>query len=130
MIRPRITEEAGLKTLVIAEAGVNHNGDLKLAHQLIDVAADAGADLVKFQTFSADRLVTSLASKADYLGVSSLKIPSGEITNLPYLRHVGRFGKPVILSTGLATLGEIEAALESPGLSAKSATRGSDPPCA
>jgi len=184
LIRPRITEEAGLKTLVIAEAGVNHNGDLKLAHQLIDVAADAGADLVKFQTFSADRLVTSLASKADYqvettdagesqhamlrrleltrdmhealiahckarriqffstgfdaqsidllveLGVSSLKIPSGEITNLPYLRHVGRFGKPVILSTGMATLGEIEAALESPGLSAKSATRGSDPPCA
>jgi N,N'-diacetyllegionaminate synthase len=64
------------------------------------------------------------------LGVSSLKIPSGEITNLPYLRHVGRFGKPVILSTGMATLGEIEAALESPGLSAKSATRGSDPPCA
>jgi sialic acid synthase SpsE len=64
------------------------------------------------------------------LGVSSLKIPSGEITNLPYLRHVGRFGKPVILSTGMATLGEIEAALESPGLSAKSATRGSEPPCA
>src|SRR6185312_7399604 len=145
---------------------------------------DAVADLIKFQTFSADRLVTSLASKADYqgettdagesqhamlrrlaltrdmhealiahckarriqffstgfdaqsidllveLGVSSLKMTSGEITNLPYLRHVGRFGKPVILSTGMATLGEIEAALESPGLSAKSATRGSDPPCA
>ena len=154
-----------MKTLIIAEAGVNHNGDLALARQLIDVAAEAGADLVKFQTFSADRLVTAHASKADYqtkttdagesqhamirrleltrdmhealiahctsrriqffstgfdpesidllveLGLDCFKIPSGEITNLPYLRHVGRYGKPVILSTGMATLGEIEAAL-------------------
>lgn len=154
-----------MKTLIIAEAGVNHNGDLALARQLIDVAAEAGADLVKFQTFSADRLVTRAAGKADYqkavgnagesqhamlrrleltremheqliahcaargigfystgfdaesidmlvaLGVSSFKVPSGEITNLPYLRHVGRYGRPVILSTGMATLGEIEAAL-------------------
>lgn len=154
-----------MKTLIIAEAGVNHNGDLALARQLIDVAAEAGADLVKFQTFSADRLVTRGAAKADYqkavgdagesqhamlsrleltremheqliahcaarsigfystgfdaesidmlveLGVSSFKVPSGEITNLPYLRHVGRYGRPVILSTGMATLGEIEAAL-------------------
>jgi len=154
-----------LKTLIIAEAGVNHNGDLVLARQLIDVAADAGADLVKFQTFSADRLVTAHATKADYqtqttdagesqhtmirrleltrdmhqaliahcrlrgiqffstgfdpesidllaeLGLESFKVPSGEITNLPYLRHVGRYGKSVILSTGMATLGEIEAAL-------------------
>ncbi|MFA5916208.1 MAG: N-acetylneuraminate synthase [Burkholderiales bacterium] len=155
-----------MKTLIIAEAGVNHNGDLNRARQLIDVAAEAGADLVKFQTFSADRLVTAHASKADYqtkttdasesqhamirrleltrdmhealiahcksrgikffstgfdpesidllaeLGLDCFKIPSGEITNLPYLRHVGRYGNPVILSTGMATLGEIEAALE------------------
>lgn len=155
-----------MKTLIIAEAGVNHNGDVALARQLIDVAAEAGADLVKFQTFSADRLVTTHARKADYqtkttdagesqhtmirrleltrdmhevliahcrtreiqffssgfdresidllaeLGLNRFKVPSGEITNLPYLRHVGRYGKPVILSTGMATLGEIEAALD------------------
>lgn len=155
-----------MKTLIIAEAGVNHNGDLALARQLINVAAEAGANLVKFQTFSADRLVTTHARKADYqtqttdagesqhamicrleltrdmhealiahcktrgiqffstgfdpesidllveLGLSYFKIPSGEIINLPYLRHVGGYGKPVILSTGMATLGEIEAALE------------------
>jgi N,N'-diacetyllegionaminate synthase len=153
-------------TLIIAEAGVNHNGDIELAKRLIDVAADAGADLVKFQTFSAERLATQSAPKADYqnqttdraesqfamlkqlelsmemhqalitdcqqrnigffstgfdiqsldylasLGAERFKIPSGEITNLPYLRHVGGFGKPVILSTGMAVLGEIEAALE------------------
>jgi len=153
-------------TLIIAEAGVNHNGDIDLAKRLIDVAADAGADLVKFQTFTAERLATQSAPKADYqnqttdrvesqfamlkqlelsmqmhevlfahcqqrnvgffstgfdiqsldylasLGAERFKIPSGEITNLPYLRHIGGFGKPVILSTGMATLGEIEAALE------------------
>jgi N,N'-diacetyllegionaminate synthase len=155
-----------VKTLIIAEAGVNHNGDLALARQLIDVAAEAGADMVKFQTFSADRLATIHAAKAGYqtqttdtretqhamlrrleltrqmheslidhckaggiqffstgfdvesidllaeLGLDRFKIPSGEITNLPYLRHVGRYGRPVILSTGMATLGEIEAALD------------------
>ncbi|NOT22155.1 MAG: N-acetylneuraminate synthase [Nitrospiraceae bacterium] len=154
-----------VRTLIIAEAGVNHNGDLTLARQLIDAAAEAGADLVKFQTFNADRLVTTSANKAEYqaqatdpvetqhamlrrlelsrdmhesliahcknrgikffstgfdpesidllagLGVDCFKVPSGEITNLPYLRHVGRYGKPVILSTGMATLAEIEAAL-------------------
>ncbi len=154
-----------MKTLIIAEAGVNHNGDLEIARRLIDVAADAGADLVKFQTFNADRLVTAQAGKADYqtagtpagesqhamlrkleltrdmhemliahcksrgigffstgfdeqsidllveLGLDRFKVPSGEITNLPYLRHVGRYGKPVILSTGMATMEEIEAAL-------------------
>lgn len=153
------------RTLIIAEAGVNHNGDLDLARQLIEAAAAAGADLVKFQTFKADRLVTRGAKKADYqhntidgqesqhkmlrrlelspemhqelfehcakshigffstgfdnesidlllsLGQSHFKIPSGEITNLPYLRHVGRLGKAVILSTGMATLGDIEAAI-------------------
>lgn len=154
------------RTLVIAEAGVNHNGDLALAKRLIDVAAEAGADLVKFQTFSADRLVTRDAGKADYqaratganesqhemlrrlelsagmhkelmahcaarqigffstgfdiesvdflvsLGQDHFKIPSGEITNLPYLRHVGGLGKRVILSTGMANLSEIEAAID------------------
>mgnify|MGYP006422584531 FL=1 len=155
-----------IKTLIIAEAGVNHNGDLDLAKQLINAAADAGADLVKFQTFNANRQVTHTAKKADYqtqttsstesqhamlrrlelteemhhqliahcltqnigflstgfdtesvdllvsLGQECFKIPSGEITNLPYLRHIGQLGKTVILSTGMATLGEIEAAIE------------------
>ena len=155
-----------MSTFIIAEAGVNHNGDLWLAKQLIDVAAEAGADLVKFQTFKADRLATRTAKKADYqtqttdsdesqhemlrrlelteemhreliahcaarnigffstgfdiesidlllsLGQDHFKIPSGEITNLPYLRHIGQLGKAVILSTGMATLGDIEAALD------------------
>lgn len=154
------------RTLIIAEAGVNHNGDLALARKLIDVAAEAGADLVKFQTFCADRMVTRTAAKADYqtrttdskesqyemlrrleltagmhkelmahcaargigffstgfdlesvdllvgLGQDRFKIPSGEITNLPYLRHIGRMGKPVILSTGMAEMDEIQAAID------------------
>jgi N,N'-diacetyllegionaminate synthase len=154
------------RTLIIAEAGVNHNGDMELAKQLIDVAAEAGADFVKFQTFKADRLATRTTKKADYqnestdikesqyemlerleltldmhkeliahcamrnirffstgfdvesldmlasLGLDSFKVPSGEITNLPYLRHVGLISKSVILSTGMANMGEIEAAIE------------------
>jgi N,N'-diacetyllegionaminate synthase len=154
------------RTLIIAEAGVNHNGDVNLGKLLIDAAADAGADLVKFQTFNAELLVTQSAPKAEYqmqmmgeaqsqaamlrklelsaemhetliahcysrgigffstgfdiesldylasLGAERFKVPSGEITNLPYLRHVGAFGKPVILSTGMSVLGEIEAALD------------------
>lgn len=154
------------RVLIIAEAGVNHNGDLGLARQLIDAAAEAGADLVKFQTFDADRQVTRKAQKADYqaqttdskesqhemlrrleltevmhqelithcaarnvgffstgfdiesvdllvrLGQDHFKVPSGEITNLPYLRHIGQLGKAVILSTGMATLGDIEAAID------------------
>jgi len=154
------------RVLIIAEAGVNHNGDLELAKQLIDVAAESGADLVKFQTFNADRQVTPTAKKADYqiqstsnkesqhemlrrlelteamhqeliahcvlrnigffstgfdiesvdllmsLGQDLFKIPSGEITNLPYLRHIGQLGKTVVLSTGMATLGDIEAAID------------------
>lgn len=153
-------------TLVIAEAGVNHNGDMQMAKRLIDEAAAAGADLVKFQTFNASRQVTRSAKKADYqalttdgcesqhamlqrlelteamhheliahcasrqigffstgfdiecvdllvrLGQEQFKIPSGEITNLPYLRHIGQLGKEIILSTGMATLGEIEAAID------------------
>jgi N,N'-diacetyllegionaminate synthase len=155
-----------VKTLIIAEAGVNHNGDLILARQLIDAAANAGADIVKFQTFSANRLVTRSAQKANYQlqttdgeetqydmlrrlelsenahheliahceyrgitflstgfdiesvdfllrqGQTCFKIPSGEITNLPYLHHIGQLGKTIILSTGMATLGDIEAAIE------------------
>ena len=154
------------RVLIIAEAGVNHNGDLGLAKQLIDAAAKAGADLVKFQTFNANRQVTRAAKKADYqtqttdskesqhemlrrleltedmhrelithcavrdigffstgfdiesidlllsLGQDNFKIPSGEITNLPYLRYIGKLGKSVILSTGMATLGDIEAAID------------------
>jgi N,N'-diacetyllegionaminate synthase len=153
-------------TLIIAEAGVNHNGNIETAKRLIDVAAEAEVDMVKFQTFSADRLVTTSASKAEYqnqstdgsetqhsmihklelspemheeliahcqrrgigffstgfdtqsvdllveLGQDRFKIPSGEITNLPYLRHVGHYGKPVILSSGMSTMEEIGAALE------------------
>jgi N,N'-diacetyllegionaminate synthase len=151
---------------VIAEAGVNHNGDAKLAHALVDSAADAGADVVKFQTFRSEQLATGYARKAAYqdavtapdesqqqmlrrlemsrelhqelmdhcaqrgvaflstafdvasvdmlveLGQREFKIPSGEITNLPYLRHVGRRGWPVLLSTGMATLAEVKDALE------------------
>lgn len=153
------------QTLIIAEAGVNHNGDMQMAKRLIDEAAFAGADLVKFQTFNASRQVTHNAKKADYqakatgsaesqhtmlqrlelseamhlelmaycasrqigffstgfdiesvnllvsLGQDHFKIPSSEITNLPYLRHVGQLVNPIILSTGMATLGEIEAAI-------------------
>lgn len=155
-----------MKTLIIAEAGVNHNGELEMARRLVEVAAQSGADFVKFQTFKADRLVTRHAAKADYqrqltagdesqydmihrleltpemhvaliehcrrqgirflstgfdiesldllagLGIPLFKIPSGEITNLPYLQHTGRMGKPVILSTGMADMAEIGAALD------------------
>lgn len=154
-----------MKVLIIAEAGVNHNGDIDMAKKLVDVASDAGADLVKFQTFNADRLVTENASKADYqklagnnnesqqsmlrklelteamhheliahcamrgigffstgfdresidllasFGQELFKIPSGEITNLPYLRHIGKLKKKVILSTGMSSMDEIECAL-------------------
>ncbi len=154
------------KTLIIAEAGVNHNGDINLAKKLIDAAAAAGADLVKFQTFKADLLVTQTVDQASYqavntgvaetqyqmlkrlelsesqhlelvrhcekrgigffstafdmdslaflasLGQKIFKIPSGEITNYPYLVCVGRLGGEVIMSTGMATLPEIEAAID------------------
>lgn len=153
------------KTLIIAEAGVNHNGDMGMARLLIESAARAGADYVKFQTFTADRQVTKTAAKAEYqtqttdkqesqhemlrrleldrgmheelmahcqlhnikflstgfdiesinllvsLGQTLFKIPSCEVNNLPYLRHIGRLKGSVILSTGLATLGDIEAAI-------------------
>ncbi len=155
-----------MRTLVIAEAGVNHNGDIKLAKKLIAVAAEAGADLVKFQTFVTANNISRAAPKAEYqkgatdpeesqyemvrklelskddhlelieecekrkigffstafdatsidmldeLNVSDyVKVPSGELTNLPYLRYLTRHGKRVLLSTGMADLGEIEAAI-------------------
>jgi N,N'-diacetyllegionaminate synthase len=156
----------GAPCFVIAEAGVNHNGDIALARELIDVAAKAGADAVKFQTFKAERLVTAEAPKAEYqkqttsatesqlqmlkrleltteahnelrtackaagvqflstpfeegsvdvlvnMGLQLLKIPSGEITNLPFLAHVASKKIPAILSTGMASLGEVEQAVE------------------
>jgi N,N'-diacetyllegionaminate synthase len=155
-----------IRVTIIAEAGVNHNGDVDMAIRLVDAAAEAGADYVKFQTFTADRLVTRRAAKADYqlaatggresqhemlrrlelspeahqriiahcasrgisflstgfdaesidylvsIGANMLKIPSGELTNLPYLRHIGKIGKPIILSTGMATLAEVGEAIE------------------
>ena len=151
---------------IIAEAGVNHNGNEAIAHKLVDAAAEAGADAVKFQTFRASELVSASAPKALYqrrttdvtesqlsmirrleldetahrslmehcsqrgirflsspfdlhsidflhsLGLEAFKIPSGEITNIPYLRRIGSCGVPVILSTGMSVLGEIEKALE------------------
>lgn len=156
----------GEPVFIIAEAGVNHNGDISLAKQLVEVAAKAGADAVKFQTFKAENVVTRTASKAEYqrevtdithsqlemlkrlelseqgfaelkdycdqrdilfmstphdqesvdfldqLGVSLFKIGSGDITNIPHLQHIARKGKPVILSTGVSTLGEVEEAVE------------------
>lgn len=153
------------RVFIIAEAGVNHNGDMARALALVDAAADAGADAVKFQTFKAERLVAGDAPKADYqkrqtdaaetqlemlrkleldvpaherllarcrergieflstpfdlesvdllkaLGVHRFKVPSGEITNLPLLERIAATGKPVLLSTGMSTLGDIEAAL-------------------
>lgn len=150
---------------IIAEAGVNHNGDINLAKQLINAAVEAGADAVKFQTFHADNVVTRDAEKAEYqksttssdesqydmikklelpdaafrelsdyardkgiiflstpfdeesvdllddIGVPAFKIPSGEITNFPLLKKIADKGRPVILSTGMATLGEVEEAL-------------------
>jgi len=154
-----------MNTLIIAEAGVNHNGSLDIAKKLIEAASEAGSDLIKFQTFKTESIITKKAEKADYqkdfteksesqfemlkkleldrtaheeliqyckikniqflstafdhdsinllaeLNIPFYKIPSGEITNLPYLRHVGRMGKPVVMSTGMATLQEVEAAM-------------------
>lgn len=164
----------GQPCFLIAEAGVNHNGDLEMARLLVRIAAEAGADAVKFQTFSAERTVTDYAPKAEYqlrstdpaesqvemlrrlelsddahrellaesrrlgilflstpfdelsadfletLGLPAFKIPSGEITNLPFLEHVARKGRPMIVSTGMATLAESEAA-------ARAVTRAGNP---
>lgn len=153
-----------MKTIIIAEAGVNHNGDIDLAKTLIDKAAISGVDYVKFQTFKAKYLVSKKAQKADYqkqttgnketqfemlkkleldeaahqlliayckskevkflstafdlesidllynLGIELYKIPSGEITNYPYLKKIANKKLPVILSTGMANMNEIENA--------------------
>ena len=153
-------------TFIIAEAGVNHNGDIDLAHQLIDVAADAGADAVKFQTWRAEGLATAEAPKAEYQlrttgsggnqlemlrelelpeecisalidhcnrreiiflstphdweaidildrhQVVAYKVGSGDMTNLPFLRRMARKGRPIILSTGMGSLAEVEEAVE------------------
>ena len=153
------------KTIIIAEAGVNHNGSLELARQMVDKAVEAGVDYIKFQTFKADSLVNKAAAQASYqkrnmgreesqlemlrkleltfrdfeglaayckeqgikflstpfdhgsvdfltsLGMDYMKVPSGEVTNLPYLRKIARTGIPVIMSTGMCSLGMIEDAL-------------------
>ena len=155
-----------MKTFISAEAGVNHNGSIELARKMIDVAVEAGADAIKFQTFKAEKVVSRYAPKAEYqkkktmadesqlemikkleldvdahreliaycrqkniqflstpfdlesidllneLGLDIFKIPSGEITNLPYLRKIGALKKEIILSTGMADLDEIEDALD------------------
>ena len=154
------------RTLIIAEAGVNHNGSIELAKKLIDAASNAGVDYVKFQTFNSKKLVSKNAKKASYqinntkiksesqlemlerlelskddhlelikycdlkkikflstafdlesidflnnLNIDLFKIPSGEITNLPYLRKIGSLNKPIIISTGMADIQEIQDAL-------------------
>jgi N-acetylneuraminate synthase len=155
------------KVIIIAEAGVNHNGNIELAKKLIDVAVEAGVDYVKFQTFKSESLVSKFAEKASYqientkdavesqlqmlkklelsnsqhfelvqycnnknisffstafdleslsflkeLGLNIVKIPSGEITNLPYLRKAAALFKQVIISTGMSSMVEIEEALD------------------
>jgi len=155
----------GNPCFIIAEVGVNHNGDMKLAHKLIDAAVEAGADAVKFQSFVTEDLVTPGAKKARYqvettgqnggqlvmlkklelskgqqkelkthcdeagilylctpyeeksadllenIGVAAYKIASTDITNIPFLRYIARKGIPVILSTGMSSLGEVEEAV-------------------
>jgi len=155
-----------LRALIIAEAGVNHNGNLELAKKLIDAAADAGVDFVKFQTFVPEKLVSKFAAKAEYqkkstdgaesqlemirklqlskqqhlelidhcrkkkiaflstafdlesidllveLGIKLGKVPSGEITNLPYLVKMAKSFESIILSTGMSNMSEIKAAVE------------------
>lgn len=153
------------QTIIIAEAGVNHNGSLAVAKKLVDVAAEAGVDYVKFQTFRAEKIASKSASKADYqkettaiqesqlamlkkleltedqhfelidyckmknikflstpfdiesidflksIGIKLGKIPSGEITNLPYLRKMARSFEHLVMSTGMSTMEELKAAL-------------------
>ncbi len=157
--------ENKFSTFIIAEAGVNHNGSLKIAKKLIDTAKEAGADAIKFQTFKTENLVTNTAQKAEYqiknskhntqyemlksleltptefkkigkyaknkeiiflsspfdtqsvdlleeLNLPLYKIGSGEITNFPLLKHIAKKQKPIILSTGMSTMGEVEEAIQ------------------
>lgn len=154
------------KVLIIAEGGVNHNGSIQIAKRLIDKAVEAGVDIIKFQTFKSEKLVSKAATQAEYqqrnigkkdegqlsmlkklelsvenhleliqycnernirfwstafdidsidflhsLNMGLWKIPSGEITNYPYLKKIASFHEPVILSTGMCELSDIEAAL-------------------
>lgn len=155
-----------MSVYIIAEAGVNHNGDLNLAKEMVDCAKEAGADCIKFQTFKSENLVSKFAEKANYqkrqtqsnesqlemlkklelsyndflelndfcksknidflstafdldsieflskLDMKKWKIPSGEVTNLPYLIRVAKQKKPIILSTGMCTMKEIKDALD------------------
>jgi len=155
-----------MRCLVIAEAGVNHNGDIELAKQLVDEACTAGADYIKFQTFKAENLVTAKARKTEYqerqtgsdesqysmlkrlellyrdfvvlndyckakgisflstpfdnesiefldkLGMQVWKIPSGEVTNYPYLVKIAETHKPIIMSTGMCTLDDVNSAIQ------------------
>lgn len=154
-----------MSVLIIAEAGVNHNGSVEIAKKLIDVAKEIGVDIIKFQTFKSDKMTSKIAQKATYQvkttnnnesqlamlkklelsyedfkelkdycnkidieflstafdlesveflnssGMNLWKIPSGEITNLPYLQKIAAYNKPVILSTGMSTMSEIEEAV-------------------
>jgi len=167
------------KTYFIAEAGVNHNGSVDIARRMVDVAADAGCDAIKFQLFQAQQVVSGKVSRAPYqgdgsqeslleglelsrdqmvslaehaagaglgfvcspfdidsakfltdLGVPFLKVSSGEITNLRFLRNLGKLGVPIVLSTGTATLGEVETAVGMilEGLASAPSCRGGDAP--
>lgn len=173
MVRPVLigAQSVGpnLPCMIIAEAGVNHNGSLDMALRLVDAAAEAGADVIKFQTFKSEEVVSPIAPKADYqmrttgaaesqldmvrklelsqqafatlsrycrqrglvflstpfdygsvdllqaLDVPAFKIPSGEITNLPFLTYIARQGKPIIMSTGMSHLDEVVTAVETLG---------------
>ncbi|MCX7986412.1 MAG: N-acetylneuraminate synthase [Bacteroidales bacterium] len=159
-------ENKPFQTIIIAEAGVNHNGSFELAKKMVDVASEAGVDFIKFQTFTGEKVISRFAPKAEYqinqtgseesqlemvkklelseeqheellkycqqknikflstpfdldsidlldrLGLDTLKIPSGEINNLPFLRKIGGLNKKIIMSTGMASLGEVETAIE------------------
>lgn len=155
------------RVLIIAEAGVNHNGSIEIAKQLVDKAVEAGVDVIKFQTFKAEKLVSKSAKQAEYqkknignetddsqynmlkklelseqdhqtlieycqqkgiqffstafdlesidylhsLNLGLWKIPSGEITNYPYLKKIAQYGEPVILSTGMCEMEDVRAAM-------------------